>query len=264
MIVTSPRVANRSRIRFLAIGIFTALVVSAFYLQADEPYSRTRDYDLQHSKIALRFDIEQRKVLGDVTHTLSILHNNISAVSFDSVGLTIQSVTVNKSPAKFETTAAKLIVPVPATSHPGDKYEIEIRYEGKPSKGLYFILPDKDDPDRPKQIWSQGESEDTRYYLPTLSLIHIYLPECIQQLFVTQLRRVKCHLHNFRVSGFVGAHVLIGWIDSVPAAIADNRVDDARNSPERRLDSPKATRAKCRNLCHRLSVVKLPAKSIRN
>jgi aminopeptidase N len=167
MIVSSPRVVNRSRIRFLAIGIFTALIFSAFYLQADEPYSRTRDYDLQHSKIALRFEVEQRKVLGDVTHTLSILRDTISAVSFDSVGLTIQSVTVNKSPAKFETTAAKLIVPLPAASHPGDKYEIEIRYEGKPTKGLYFILPDKDDPDRPKQIWSQGESEDTRYYLPT-------------------------------------------------------------------------------------------------
>src|SRR5438034_7310928 len=32
---------------------------------------------------------------------------------------------------------------------------------------MYFILPDKDYPDRPIQIWTQGESEDTRYYLPT-------------------------------------------------------------------------------------------------
>ncbi|PYU40011.1 MAG: hypothetical protein DMG54_25040 [Acidobacteria bacterium] len=32
---------------------------------------------------------------------------------------------------------------------------------------MYFILPDKDYPERPRQIWTQGESEDTRYYLPT-------------------------------------------------------------------------------------------------
>jgi len=32
---------------------------------------------------------------------------------------------------------------------------------------MYFILPDKDYPDRPSQIWTQGESEDTHYYLPT-------------------------------------------------------------------------------------------------
>jgi len=34
---------------------------------ADEPYARSRDYDLQHSKISLRFDIDQKKVLGEVT-----------------------------------------------------------------------------------------------------------------------------------------------------------------------------------------------------
>ena len=167
MTVPSPRSVNRSRKTILGVLIWFALVACALQLRADEPFSRSRDYDLQHSKIALRFDLDQRKVIGDVTHSLSILRDNISKVSFDSVGLDIRSVTVNKSPAKFETTATKLVVPLPPAPHPGDKFEIEIRYDGKPTKGLYFILPDKDYPNRPKQIWSQGESEDTRYYLPT-------------------------------------------------------------------------------------------------
>jgi aminopeptidase N len=167
MIASSPRAANRNRHALVASAILATLLFSALRLAADEPYSRTRDYDLQHSKIVLHFDVDQRKVIGDITHTLSILRDNTSKIAFDSVGLTIQSVTVNKSPAKFETTAAKLIVSLPAISHPGDKFDIEIRYDGKPSKGLYFILPDKDYPNRPVQIWSQGESEDTRYYLPT-------------------------------------------------------------------------------------------------
>jgi aminopeptidase N len=167
MITEPSRVTNRTRRTILSAAGFLALLFSAPQVRADEPYARSRDYDLQHSKIVLRFDLDEKKVLGDVTHTLSILRDNTSKVAFDSVGLTIQSVTVNKSPAKFETTAAKVIVPLPASAHPGEKFEIEIRYEGKPAKGLYFILPDKDYPDRPKQIWTQGESEDTRYYLPT-------------------------------------------------------------------------------------------------
>jgi aminopeptidase N len=167
MTVLSPRSVNRSRKTILGVILWFTLIAGALPLRADEPYSRTRDYDLQHSKIALRFDLDQRKVIGDVTHTLSILRDNISKVSFDSVGLDIHSVTINKSPAKFETTSAKLVVFVPPALRPGDKFEIEIRYEGKPTKGLYFIVPDKDDTDRPRQIWSQGESEDTRYYLPT-------------------------------------------------------------------------------------------------
>src|SRR2546430_14813161 len=32
---------------------------------------------------------------------------------------------------------------------------------------MHFSLPVKDYPDCPRQIWTQGESEDTRYYLPT-------------------------------------------------------------------------------------------------
>lgn len=136
-------------------------------LFADEPYARSKDYDLQHSRIALRFDIDQKKVIGDVTHTVAILHDATSKIVFDSAGLTIQSVTVNKSNAKFETTDDKLIVSLASPAHIGEKLEINIRYEGKPNKGLYFILPDKDYPDRPKQVWTQGESEDTHFYLPT-------------------------------------------------------------------------------------------------
>jgi aminopeptidase N len=147
----------------------TALMVvgSAMMARGDEPYARTKDYDLQHSKVALRFDLDNKKVIGDVTHTLSPLREGVDKISFDSVGLQIQDVRVNKNEATFSTTDKKLIVDLPKTGKIGEKYEIEIKYEGKPTKGLYFILPDKDYPNRPKQVWTQGESEDTRYYLPT-------------------------------------------------------------------------------------------------
>jgi aminopeptidase N len=150
------------RIIATVVIMFSAMVS----LRADEPYARNRSYDLQHSKIILRFDVDQKKIIGEVIHTLTTLRENTSKIEFDSVGLTIQSVTVNKSAAKFETTAEKLVVPV-AAGKIGVKFEIDIRYEGKPTKGLYFILPDKEYPNRPTQIWTQGESEDTRYYLPT-------------------------------------------------------------------------------------------------
>src|SRR6266478_1976285 len=161
------RNAERIRRTILTLAAVAAIATASARLYADEPYARHRDYDLQHSKIALRFDVEQKKVIGDVTHTLAILHGGISKIEFDSVGLTIQSVTLNKAPVKFSNTATKLVVPLPAAARSGEKFEIDIRYEGKPAKGLYFILPDKDYPNRPTQIWSQGESEDTRFYLPT-------------------------------------------------------------------------------------------------
>jgi aminopeptidase N len=161
------REPHRSRAAFLAFAELLAIFIAAPQLRADEPYARSRDYNLQHSKISLRFDIDQKKVLGEVTHSLSILRDGASKIAFDSVGLNIQRVTLNKAPAKFEISADKLIIALPAAAKTGDKFDVAIRYEGKPAKGIYFILPDKDYPDRPKQIWTQGESEDTRYYLPT-------------------------------------------------------------------------------------------------
>src|SRR6266851_247297 len=157
--------ANRRRPAFLALAAVLAIFIAAPHLFADEPYARSREYDLPHSKIALRFD--HKKVLGEVTHSLSILRDGSTKIAFDSVGLTIQSVTLNKAAVKFESSADKLIIPLPAAAKAGDKFGVTIRYEGKPTKGMDFILPDKDYPDRPKQIWTQGESEDTGYYPPT-------------------------------------------------------------------------------------------------
>ncbi len=149
------------------VAALLAVMLGGFAASADEPYARNKDYDLQHSKVVLKFELEQKKVMGDVTHTVNILKAGTEKLSFDAVGLQIESVTVNKSAAKFETTEFKLNVTLPHASKAGEKFEVEIKYEGQPKKGLYFILPDKDYPNRPKQVWTQGESEDTRYYLPT-------------------------------------------------------------------------------------------------
>jgi aminopeptidase N len=149
------------------MALVAVLLATQICLHADEPYARSRDYDLQHSKIALRFQPEQKKVIGDVTHTLWLLHDGLETIAFDSVGLQIESVRINNEAAKFKTTDKKLIITLPKNAKSGVKFEVEIKYQATPTKGLYFILPDRDLPSRPVEIWTQGESEDTRYYLPT-------------------------------------------------------------------------------------------------
>src|SRR5271166_3560139 len=160
---------NRARQTTFIGALFCALWLASAVglLRADEPFARSRDYDLGHSRIALRFKPEQKKVIGDVTHSITLLRDGLGNISFDSVGLQIESVRINKSDAKFEATENKLVVTLPKGAKAGAKFDVEIKYQGTPTKGLYFILPDKDYPNRPLEIWTQGESEDTRYYLPT-------------------------------------------------------------------------------------------------
>jgi aminopeptidase N len=145
----------------------TALLAVCLPLRADEPYARSRDYDLQHSKIVLNFDTEKKEVIGDVTHTISVFREGTTELAFDSSGLKIASVTVDKKKAKFEVNGDKLEVTLPEAAKAGEILEVEIRYTGEPKKGMYFILPDKEYPNQPKEIWTQGESQDTHFYLPT-------------------------------------------------------------------------------------------------
>src|SRR3984957_21019148 len=151
-------IGNRQRVSFVsAILCSVWLLSSAGLLRADEPFARSKDYDLQHSKIALRFQPEQKKVIGDVTHSLALLRDGLENISFDSVGLQIESVHINKGAAKFSTTDSKLVVTLPKGAKAGAKFDVEVTHSGTPTEGLYFILPDKDYPNRPLQIWSQGE-----------------------------------------------------------------------------------------------------------
>src|SRR5258707_840497 len=112
---------------WLVSALLAMLFLLTMQAKADEPYARSKDYDLQHSKIVLKFDVEQKKVIGGVTHTVTILKDDTSKLAFDCVGLTIQSVTVNRAAAKFKATDAELIVPLASGAKKGDKFEGEIK-----------------------------------------------------------------------------------------------------------------------------------------
>src|SRR5207253_10353014 len=68
--------------------------------------------------------------------------------------------TLFRSDTTFELRDNKLRVNLAQPAKAGEKFDVNLQYEGKPTSGLYFILPDKDDPGRPKEIWTQGEAED--------------------------------------------------------------------------------------------------------
>lgn len=135
-------------------------------MRADEPYARSRDYDLQNIRTHLWFDIDNRQIRGEALETISTLRDNVSQLRFDSVALNIESVTVDGAAAKFSTTANDLTVALARSAKRGEKHEVLIRYNGQPKKGVYFVLPDKSYPQQPKEIFTQGEAEETRYYIP--------------------------------------------------------------------------------------------------
>lgn len=154
------------RVMALCVLLSLAALLAPAIGRADDPYARSRDYDLQNVRTHLWFDLERQSIRGEVNHSLSMLRDDVTKVRFDSVGLTIQKVTLDGQDAQFITTTNELIVMLESPAKHGEHHEVFIRYAGKPKKGIYFILPDKNYPQRVKEIWTQGESEDTRAYIP--------------------------------------------------------------------------------------------------
>jgi aminopeptidase N len=72
---------------------------------ADEPYARSKDYDLQNIRTHLWFDLAQRSIRGEADESIAASRDDVAQIKLDSVGLTIQAVTVDGKPAKFSTTA---------------------------------------------------------------------------------------------------------------------------------------------------------------
>jgi aminopeptidase N len=150
----------------LAAAVLGVAVLLAAAARADRPYAPSRDYHLQNVRVSLHFDLDQRKVIGEVTHTLSTLRDGVTHLDFDCSELTVSSARVNGKDAAFDLRDDKLRVQLAQPAKSGEKFDVELKYEGKPTSGLYFILPDKDDPGRAKEIWTQGEAEDTHHYIP--------------------------------------------------------------------------------------------------
>jgi len=140
-------------------------------------YIPSHDYDMENIKLELRFDWEREQALGTETITLSPLVSDLRRVDLDAANMTFNSVKLASGiPLKFENDGPqeKLAITLDRAYQPNDTLNIVIDYHTNGvttargiagfGRGLSFIKPNPDDPTRPRQIWSQGETEYNHYW----------------------------------------------------------------------------------------------------
>ncbi len=149
----------------------------------DEHHAPGRKITLRHLKLELRFDDEQRSVAGAATLTFSPMNDGLAHFELDIAEMEIRSVRLTtvekrgtgdlpKSPAQpnlhldFETHPEKLTVELDRAYARNEQLTVEIAYSCSPRKGLFFVEPDEAYPNKPRQIWSQGENEDAHWWFP--------------------------------------------------------------------------------------------------
>ena len=139
----------------------------SFELPGAKPhYNPDRPGQVNHIFLDLKLDIPNKSFQGICKITLTPIRHDIKELTLDAVKLGIQSVLIKNISQPFDYDGEKLIIHL-LQKLPETKTEIEIHYQvNQPQRGLYFIQPDEHYPDKPVQVWTQGEDEDSRFWFP--------------------------------------------------------------------------------------------------
>jgi aminopeptidase N len=140
----------------------------SFELPGAKPhYTPDRPGQVEHIALDLVFDLPQRRYAGTCTIRLNPVRNQIQHLTLDAVSLTIERVVVAGVEQSFDYDGEQLIVRLHQALTLGQPIELAITYHVEnPQRGLYFIAPDAHYPNKPTQIWTQGEDEDSRFWFP--------------------------------------------------------------------------------------------------
>ncbi|MGB5592846.1 MAG: aminopeptidase, partial [Crocosphaera sp.] len=138
-----------------------------FELPGAKPhYNPDRYGQVNHIFLDLSLDIPNKSFTGTCTITLTPVRSGINQLILDAVDLDIKSVLINEVSQPFDYNQEQLTIHLlQPTQEKAIKIAINYQVE-QPQRGLYFIVPDEHYPQKPTQVWTQGEDEDSRFWFP--------------------------------------------------------------------------------------------------
>ncbi|MBC7920312.1 MAG: M1 family peptidase [Ferruginibacter sp.] len=147
---------------------------------------RTRSHDLVHTRLDVRFDWGRQHLNGVATLTLKPHFYPQDTLRLDAKGFDLRRIqlvdqTKRTQELRYAYDGRVITIPLDRTYTRNEKFTVRIDYTAKPNdlpkggsqaitadKGLYFINPDGSQPGKPRQIWTQGETEASSCWFPTI------------------------------------------------------------------------------------------------
>ncbi len=143
-----------------------ALIAQGRMIQVPEN-ERVRIYDVTHITIDISFDREKKEVIGNVKTSIVPLTSGLNKFEIDAVGFNINYIRdESERDLNYDYDNKKITVKTEKEYTPNDTLTYTVDYTCVPQRGLYFIYPTELNPSMPNQIWTQGEDEDNRYWIP--------------------------------------------------------------------------------------------------
>ncbi|KAM3091702.1 M1 family aminopeptidase [Phormidesmis sp. 146-35] len=159
----------------------------SFELPGARPhYNPDRPGQVEHIFLDLSLDIPNQSYQGTCVTRLNPVRSGIDRLTLDAMNLEIQTVKVSEVEQPFDYDGEQLHIRLKQPTQAGEAIEVAIFYSvEKPQRGIYFVLPDEYYPQKPVQVWTQGEDEDSRFWFPcfdypgqlTTSEIRVSVPQ---------------------------------------------------------------------------------------
>jgi len=162
--------------------------------------SEKRVNDLLHTKLEVSFDWDSAFLFGKANLSFSPYFYPTDTLVLDAKGFQIHTVALvdqigKQSPLNYTYDSLFLKIKLDKTYKRSDTFEVFIDYTAMPNKlkeggsaaitsdkGLYFINNDGSDPNKPKQIWTQGETEASSCWFPTIDAPN---EKTTQEIYIT-------------------------------------------------------------------------------
>jgi len=126
-------------------------------------YPPDRGFSVKHLRLELWIDFGSRRIRGIEELRLSRSDGGEGWVKLDACELEVLKVTSDGAPTDWHYDGQLLSVKVRGTEP-----VVAVEYRASPRKGLHFVGPDRANPGRGLQCWSQGETEYNRYWMVLL------------------------------------------------------------------------------------------------
>lgn len=169
--------------RKLTSTIIISLLSIVFSFAQDKEYHPSRDIinSLVHTKLKVEFDFDKMQMPGEAWISLKPHFHPVKELTLDAKAMLIDKVSKNGKDLKYTYDGNKLKIKLGNTYSKNEEYTIYIKYTARPeevetkgsaaissAKGLYFIDPKGTNPDKPTQIWTQGATESSSVWFPTI------------------------------------------------------------------------------------------------
>ena len=161
--------------------------------------TNTRKHDIIHTKLEVKFNYETSTMPGKATLLIKPYFYATDSLVLDAKAMDINEVSLingkEKKKLAFTYDSLKIHIKLDRTYTRNEQYTIFIDYTSNPervsqtgsaaitdAKGLYFIDPKNTDPNKPTQIWTQGETEAASCWFPTIDSPN---EKCTEEIYMT-------------------------------------------------------------------------------